>query len=232
MPYHGGEERFRAASWVRQRYEALHPTWRFVVAVDGGEPWRKGVAVNRGVPDSAEVIVVTDADVAVPAKALDWAVAQVLDGAAWAVPYGIVYRLNEDTTADVISHRAPTVDPHEMAANVCARAPYDAVAGGGLFVVARDAWETVRGFDARFNFGQEDAPLGHALDTLAGPHEQLPAPLWHLWHSPRDPHGRGAQLGADAALERRYLAARGEPEVMAKLIRERGAGPALAVKRA
>lgn len=226
MPYHGAP-RFRLASWVRQRFGALHPEWSFVAATDGGEPWSKARAVNQGVPDSAEVIVVTDADVAVPAKALDWAVAQVMGGAAWAVPYGRVFRLGPETTAEVISHWPATIDPTEMEASACSRPPYDAVPGGGIFVVARDAWETVRGMDLRFTFGQEDAPLGYALDTLAGPHEQLPAPLWHLHHEPRDPFGRGRQLGNDVRLENRYHAARGDVAAMRRLIRERGAGPAV-----
>lgn len=229
MPYHG-EARFRLASWVRQRYQALHPGWSFHVATDGGAPWTKARAVNRGVPDAAEIVIVTDADVAVPAKALEWAVDRVVEGAAWAVPYGFVYRLDRERTALTLG-RSPAVEIEAFRADECARAPYPAVPGGGIFVVARDAWETARGFDLRFHFAQEDAPLGYALDTLAGPHEQLPAPLLHLWHEPRDPHGRGAELAADMKLENRYLAARGDPIAMAALIRERGAGPAVTVKR-
>lgn len=221
MPY-VGTDRFRVALWVRQRYETLHPHWRLVVAVDGGRPWSKARAANRGVPPGADIIIVSDADVAVPAKALEWAVATVADGAAWAVPYGMVYRLHEGTTAEVL-HQAPgiEVEPVADAACVAHRPPYPAVAGGGILVVARDAWETIGGFDERFEWGQEDAPLGHALDTLAGPHEQLPAPLWHLWHVPRT---QSPQMYTDHALEARYLAAHGHPEAMRRLIREQTTG--------
>lgn len=222
MPYHG-EARFRLASWVRLRLEALHPSWRLLVGVDGGEPWTKARAVNRAVSSRAEVIVVTDADVAVPAKALEWAVAAVIGGAAWAVPYGTVYRLHREQTAEVLA-ASPVAEIEVLEDGACVRhrPPYDATPGGGVFVVAREAWETVGGFDERFVWGQEDAPLGHALDTLAGPHEQLPAPLWHLWHEPRPPT---QAMYDDQRLENCYHAARGDVEAMRRLIA--GRRPAL-----
>lgn len=233
MPFRAqSEERFRAASWVSLRLRSLHPDWPLVVAVEADEPWTKGKAVNRAVTRiDAEKLVIIDADVAVPKKALEWAVATIGADVAWAVPFGTVYRLDRDATARALA-RSPDVEPVEMEAGVCTRPPYDAVPGGGVLAVTREAFETVRGFDARFVFGQEDAPLGHALDTLAGPHEQLPAPLWHLHHPARDPHGRGHELGSDMRLETRYIAARGDVEAMRRLIRERGAGPPVTVKRA
>lgn len=228
VPFTGGD-RFRVASWIRQRLEALHPSWPLLVGIDGGEPWTKARAVNRAIPGRGDVLVICDADVAVPAKALEWAVAAVLDGAAWAVPFGRVHRLTPEATTQILADR-PDVEIAHMTAKECIpnRPPYDAVAGGGIFAVARDAWETVGGFDERFA-GQEDVPLAHALDTLAGPYEQLPAPLIHLFH----PNRRVTrQLYQDQALEARYLAARGKPAAMLALIRERTAAGAVDVKRA
>lgn len=218
MPYHG-EARFRLASWVRQRLEALYPSWRLLLGVDGGDPWTKARAVNRAVSGRADVLVVTDADVAVPVAALEWAVARVAAGAPWAVPYGTVYRLTLEHTATLLA-RSPVAAVDHLDARVCIpnRPPYPAVPAGGIFAVSRAAWATVGGFDERFVWGQEDVPLAGALDTLVGHHEQLDAPLWHLHH---DQRRVSRQMYADQRLEARYLAARGKPDRMRALVAER-----------
>jgi len=228
MPYHG-EERFQIASWVRQRLQALHPDFMLLVATDGGSPWTKARAVNRGMPEQTDVVVVVDADVAVPANALEWAVSVVAAGAAWAVPYSIVHRLHQDATAALL-HGTPALEVDTPPTRDCIRhrPPYPAVPGGGIFVVARDAWGTAGGFDERFVWGVEDASLGYALDTLAGPHLQHDGPLVHLWHTPRV---ITRAIHDDHRLEARYRAARGDVEAMRRLIRERTTGdPTVHVK--
>jgi GT2 family glycosyltransferase len=176
--------------------------------------------VNRGVPADADVIVVTDADIAVPAAALEWAVDACSGfGAAWAVPFSTVYRLNQETTAWLLASgwdaNITAMSPGQCVQH---RPPYPAYPGGGLFVVARDAWETVGGFDERFVWGYEDQSLGWALDTLAGPHVQYDGPLVHLFHEQRR---TSRAMYDDQRLQASYLAARGKPDAMRALVRER-----------
>lgn len=216
LPFHSeSQARNRAASWVKLRLQALHPSWPLAVASGGCEPWSKARAVNTS-SARAEIFVVIDADVALPAEALEWAVAHVEEHGGWAVPYGQVYRLHAEATAEVLAS-LPTVEVVAVPDESCGhRKPYWGVPGGGCFVVSREAWETVGGFDERFDgWGYEDTALGHALDTLASPHARLSAPLWHLWH-PQAPRDREAVAG-NHALQVQYQRARGNVGAMRSL---------------
>lgn len=211
----------RAASWTTTRLRSLHPEWPVVIATEGGQPWSKARAVNQAANvGSADTLLVMDADVALPAGALKWAVAAVEGfGAAWSVPYSTVFRLTAEHTARVLASRQDIeLEPVNPMDCLRHRPPYAGVPGGGVFAVARDAWSTSGGFDPRFEWGQEDVSLAAALDTLAGPCVQLDGPLLHLWH----PERRPSRSMYDAhALEAQYLAARGKPEAMRRLIRQR-----------
>jgi hypothetical protein len=81
----------------------------------------------------------------------------------------------------------------------------------------RSTWENVGGVDPRFvGWGGEDIAFGWALDTLAGPHTNLGAPLYHLWH-PLAVDRRKASPETDR-LAGRYAEANGKPEAMRALI--------------
>lgn len=216
VPVHG-EDRLPGAAWIIGRLTTLHPSWPLTVA--DGEPWTKARAVNAAVPDDAEILVICDADVAVPPEQLLWAVRRVRDdGEAWAVPFGRVYRLSLERTTEVIALPLATPITHlDAKACVAHRPPYDGVPGGGVLVVSREAWGIVGGFDDRFTWGQEDVPLACALDTLAGDHVQHDGPLWHLFHPARRTR---REMYHDMALEARYLHANGKPEAMRHLIAE------------
>lgn len=217
VPYHrGGRLRAANAAFVRRRLRALHPDWPLVMATS--DPWSKAHAVNiaakatKGAP-----LVICDADVLVRPEALVAAVEAVEAGSPWAVPHGTVFRLNPDESRTVRRGDA-RVRPRPLTADRCARKPYPGLPGGGLFVVSREAWETVGGFDERFDgWGSEDVSLGYALDTLAGPHWRGGAPLWHLSHPAAE---RTDRLDGHQALEARYLRARGNVDAMAELVAE------------
>lgn len=219
IPYQG-ESRFRVASWVKNRFQALHPSWTLIVATEGGDPWTKPRAVNQAVrASSADLLVVADADIAVTREALELAVQHVVDGAAWAVPFSTIYRLDQACTAEVLAcpydREIWPLDPEDCVSH---KPPYPAVPGGGVVVVARDAFDTVNGVDPEFEWGQEDASFGWALDTLAGPHHMFDAPLWHMWHQPRS---TSPSMYDAYRLEALYANANGKPEQMRALINRR-----------
>src|SRR5690606_28222781 len=105
-------------------------------------PWCKAAAVNAALHRArGEILVIADADVWCDG-ALD-AIQSVRDGAPWAVPHRMLYRLSASATDDVLGGRdlavdLPTSEP-----------PYVGFAGGGMVVLSRRTYERVP-LDPRF----------------------------------------------------------------------------------
>lgn len=212
-----GAERDRNWAWLRTRYERLYPDWEIVERSDGNAgPWCKGRAVNAAAEAaSGDVLIVADADVLVGADVLPHAVAQ-LEHAAWVVPHGSVYRLNEKATAALISEEL-RADPHRLERRQLQRGVRRGPAGGGLAVAHHDDFQRAGGLDERFTeWGGEDISFARAMDTLVGTHLRLGEIAWHLCHpTVRPEDGRASE--ANERLAARYLEASGDPVEMAKL---------------
>lgn len=216
----GDPPRDAAWSFVRRRYEALHPDLD-VIEADGvhTQPWTKTGAVNRAVEEcDHEVLVIADADLIVGAGALARAVD--LSRTGWAVPHSTVYRLDKDRTQAVLDGPVD-VDPCPVIDRHLSRKAYYGHAGGGVVVIARWAWTIVGGFDERFDvWGGEDVSLGWALRTLVGPGLRIHGPLWHLWH-PQQSSYNDARFAEGMRLTNRYRQAAGNPDAMNVLLLER-----------
>ena len=223
-----GAERDRNWAYVRKRYETLYPDWEIVEGTCG-EPWRKGVAVNAAVKRArGDVLIISDADVLIPAQALRDAVKR-LDKAAWVVPHRMVYRLSEETTQAVLDGRL-VANPKPLRGGVIRTRR--GASGGGITVTRREGYEAVGGIDERFEgWGGEDICFAMALDTLIGPHLRLNEVMWHLYHEamPRRDGGPNHQHGGRAseeseALAAEYVKASGDPVAMQTLIEEQHKG--------
>lgn len=217
-----GGPRDRALEWVRRRYEALHPEWEVVVGRCPEAPWRKGVAIMDGIRRARGVVaVVADADVFVDPGTLREAVRRLRMGeAAWVIPHGKVYRLDEPSTARLLESDPADAPP----GGDLIRKPYRGFAGGGMVVVDRSEYQATGGIPEAFEgWGAEDECLGVILDTLLGRHDRLDADLWHLWHPPgrrtRDPGYR-----QNRALFRVFDRAAGDPAEMWELVQHVAAG--------
>lgn len=206
MPFDGqGDEwRTKAYQWTRRWYARHFPDWKIVVGTCAGE-WSKGAALHLAYQRaSSGPLVLADADsVLYQPAALQEAVTAVREErASWVQPHFKVYRLNEKETARL----------HAGADNIrlglTCRQPYGGLPGGGITVLSRDAWETVRGVDPRFHgWGGEDICFGYALETLVGPALRLEADLVHLWHPHPAPDLRGS-LESEALVAEYKAAAR------------------------
>jgi hypothetical protein len=209
VPYRAGEPH-RDAAWaaIEAHYAIHHPEWPLIVADCPGE-WAKGAAVNAAVKRTkAGVIVIADADSFVPPEILAEAV-EVAPKAGWVVPHITVHRLDEASTARFL---AGEPGPYEWQ-----KKPYEGLAGGGIVVLTRKAFDTVSGMDERFlHWGSEDISFGLALETLVGPHHRLFGELWHLWH-PYVGHPNIVPAVSDE-LVHRYHAARHHPGQMRAVI--------------
>lgn len=87
--------------------------------------------------------------------------------------------------------------------------------------VGRELWETVGGFDERFEgWGYEDVGFYMTCEALAGV-ERVKGPVHHLWH-PRSSEKRpeDPQYRANRALSKQYRALRGDGEGMRRFLAE------------
>lgn len=208
--------RLRAWSYV---LDALTREQFVVAAADApGEEWCKARAVGSAIGrrwSSDDVLVLHDADVRVAPEALRAAIDVVARGeAAWAVPHGKVYRLDETATVEVYEG----ADPWSYGRMRLTRWPYQGVAGGGVTVVRSDVYDDCP-LDPRFRmWGSEDESAGVALATLHGAPWRGDAGLIHLWHPHAAPGARRSPRLDSERLRRAYLAYRDDPEKMRVLV--------------
>jgi hypothetical protein len=189
--------------------------WPMVyVSRDEDGDWCKARAVRAALDahPEAEVVVIHDADVLVQTAHLASAMRAVYDGALWAVPHRLVHRLDRLTTIEFIE--AGMLPEHTR----LVRPPYVGVAGGGITVVRRDAYDGCP-LDPRFvTWGSEDEAWGWALSTFYGPPWRGDADLVHLYHPHAAPGARRSIRMESEKLWRAYRAYRGEPRFMRELI--------------
>ena len=207
-------------AWVKARYQALYPDWQLLTGSSRRGRWRKGEAVMDALQRATgRVLVIADADCAVPEVALRQAVQLVESGVPWVMPHRKVFRLSPSQTANWL-----TLDPASWTAppsHDLTRAPYAGRAGGGIVVVERADYMACGGIPLAFEgWGAEDEALAVILDTLAGQHTRLEYDLVHLWHPPAP--GRMAAGGSTMVRNRplyyRINALRGQPEALWRMV--------------
>lgn len=208
--------------WLRRRWETLHPNVEIVEGHHTSPVWVKAEAVADAASRArGDVLIVADADVFTDQAAIEEALALVTHE-RWVVPHTRVCRLSEVATANYLADSdldlmSLPIEP--------GRRPYTGLAGGGIVVLTRDAYQRCPMDDRFQGWGEEDFSWGWALDTLIGPHLRLPADLWHLWH-PRQPNHR-CPAPASKALSERYRNARGAPRLMQALVNKEPAARAV-----
>jgi REP element-mobilizing transposase RayT len=214
IPYTSDDEHRQAArSHVFDWYARHFPAWEIIEGHADGD-WSKGAALaDAARRASHDLLVIADADCIIEAPVLHEAAQTAAAGAAaWVVPHRRVHRLSEKHTERVYAGAEPE-------ARDLARPAYTGVAGGGITILTRDAWDTVGGIDPRFiGWGGEDLAFGWALETLVGQCVRLKGRLFHLWHQ-QEPIGASRRGCPESeALAGRYKDARGNPEQMRQLI--------------
>lgn len=175
-------------------------------------PWRKADAVDQAASQTdADLLVVADADCL--CEGVHDAIAAVEAGAPWAIPHGLVHRLDQPATEALYATGQP--GPGRV------QRPYRGFAGGGIVVLLRTTLTMVP-MDPRFaGWGCEDSSWALALETLTGRPWRGGADLLHLWHPPAPRQMRRWGSDESRALEIRYrMAARAGRRAMANLLAE------------
>lgn len=216
----GCPHRGAAWDWVSGWYARAHPDWQVITTGDGhtAGPWCKAAAVAAALPSATgDTLVVADADVV--CAGLVAAVDAVESGLhPWAVPHYSVHRLTPAATTAVLDGgEFPDVRlPRSLLRGKIGEV-HRGVAGGGIVVLPRQAWDVVP-LDARFTgWGQEDLAWGWALGRVLGPAWRGPSALLHLWHPPQERSTRVAGSTASMALWSRYRRAYTAAEIAAVL---------------
>lgn len=198
--------RARAWQWVRSHLD-------YEVVEGWGDPdrWCKADAVRDGLSRaSGDLLVIHDADCW--SDFLPDAIQAVESGTyQWGSPHRHVRRLTEHGTEQFFDGERETAQTSEE---------HYSVLGGGIIVVARQAYERAP-LDPRFiGWGGEDYAFCAALATLAGEPFVLRQPLWHLWHPPQARQTRKVGNAANDELRARYIGCRTTAKQMRDLIEE------------
>lgn len=217
VPYRpDGGHRDLAWAWLQRWWASNHPQWQLVVGSCPDGPWVKAAAVADALARAdGDLLVVADADVWTDGVGL--AVEAVRRGVAWAIPHGLVYRLDEQATTAVLGGAKPTPNMTGLE-----RAPYMGVEGGGIVALTRDAYQTAP-LDPRFTgWNNEDLSWALALRTLTGDGPWRGVhPLLHLYHPPAPRLNTHVGDAAGHALHVRYqYAAKDGTQAMRNLINE------------
>lgn len=216
VPFRGGDpHRDRAWSWVRSRYEQAG--FDIVVGTSNAAGFSRTQAIlDARHQADADVLIVADADVW--PEGLDDGIRYALEH-GWAVPNGYLHRLSEQSTWQVLAGvdwrglPLSADNPHDSR-------PYKVHPGGTLLVLTAEAFDTAPP-DPRFvGWGSEDDAWALTLRCLVGAPWRGDADLVHLWHPPAQRKTRITGNDHNAALLRRYQAARHNPGRMRGLIEE------------
>lgn len=223
------EWRRNTHAWVSLRYQLMLPAAEFVEAESTQEPYNRAEARNRAVAKSTgDILFIVDADTVFNIGQIVRGISRVQEGASpWVIPYTTYFNMTQGATVYLCENHEPTQDIDEPVYDpdgppLWEHRIEDSPAGG--WIVPREAYELVGGFDERFGvaWGGDDDAFVLALDTLYGKHGRGPGAALHLWH-PRagldfeDPLWKSH----NAPLLRRYKIAAGRRPQMQRLINER-----------
>jgi hypothetical protein len=226
VPRRADPERDRIWEWVRR-------FWSFQVCLpifegwhDAGEgPFNRAAALNRAGEAAGgwETAVVIDADVILDPRLVRGALE--MSGRAGGAPvlgYTERCHLTRQGTDQILRR-----DPRGIDLRLTGRTWGRWIRGrlrnscSGCYVVGREVWEAVGGFDERFSgWGYEDIAFRVATETVSGARlAQISGALFHFWHTVSDGNQPGsATMAANKARCDRYLAAHWDRAAMAAVL--------------
>lgn len=168
-------------TFCREHWTEHHPTWPIYEghheAHEG--PFSRSAAMNRAAAAAGEwdVAVCIDSDVLADPAAVWKAVGVASRTGGPVLAYDRRHHLNRNGSRQVMNGFTGNWSRH-------IKATFDD-ACSSAYVVTRDVWDAVGGFDELFvGWGWEDVAFRCATEVMSG-HElvKIPAELWHLWHT-------------------------------------------------
>lgn len=185
--------RKKVFKWLLEYWKHELPDAEIIVGRSKGKVFCKGEALNYAFRrSSGKVIAMLDADAYIEGRIIEKAadlILENLDNHLWFVPYRKLYRLNKETTLNIIESnpqcpkRITCPPPKEYLDDDGHKSKYGHHFMAMAAVFPREAIETLGCWDTRFiGWGSEDVCFLRALDTLFGRHKTLNECIFHLWH--------------------------------------------------
>lgn len=208
-----GASREDIFSWVRARWEALHPSFELVTAGSGDRAINRSAARNEAFRrSSGDVVIFADADIVCHHTNVDVALQHIENGKRWVVGFDRYEQLDGPDTRKVLAG-----DP-AYPVDRPAKPRWSTDQGNaGLLIMTRSAFEQVNGYNTSFvRWGWEDTAIANALHTVVHPKIHVPGYVLHLCH-PTDRNRRQSK-NQQRSLFQPYDDAFGHPEEMQAVI--------------
>ncbi len=212
--------RAKVFEWIKNYYARVMPEAEICLGIMNGQGINKSKAVNLAAKNATrDIFVIADADVVYDPNLIVEAI-RLLKKEAWVVPFTEVYNVEYEGTKRLLKTKPKW--PIDIRSDECTKSDwvYDGFAGK-LFVITRENFDAVGGFDERFiGWGGEDDAFSHAVRTICGKIANVKGKVYHLWHPSlnyeTNPHGK-----ENGKLLQRYERASGNKKEMINLIQER-----------
>lgn len=216
VPFHASDE-WRQSAWeyVSIWWGKHFPDWELIRC--SADPWTKGGAFHNGVKlAEGNTFILADADSFIlDPDELAELVSRVdrRGGVPWVMPHRYVHRATKAATERIYADGI--IDTHDIQYPI-----YGGCVGGGMTILTRVAWKTVKGVDPRFvGWGGEDRCFGWALSSLLPKGQRGNARLIHLWHPVQGPRQKMSPETLNLINEYRH--AKSAPSRMASYIAAR-----------
>lgn len=175
-----------AALEYLKQYYSYQLGAELVVSPDYSIPYRKSVAINRGIARATnDLLLIIDADILVQPDILQEGIDAVRNGAPAAFPCRHVLDLTPAGTEFVYQLHPSQVSGIEPEGEIRTRR-LSTTGRGGFQIFTRATFESVRGYDERFSgWGGEDVCFALAVYSLVGRGYDIKGekPHFHLWHT-------------------------------------------------
>lgn len=177
--------RIQIYAWVLARWMTLFPEWQICIGVDDPENFNRSRARNNAfMKADGDILVITDADTATTPGNVTQAIETVKRTRGWVIAHQTYYSLNE-TYTDYLLERPPNVGLEAGLSSSKYNWVMNSRSEAGVLVMPREAYETVEGYDERFqDWGYEDNAFATKLRQKWGEPQRTTGSVIHLWHDP------------------------------------------------
>lgn len=219
----GKSSRQAIHDWVFDRYRTLWPDAEIFESEGPEGPPNRAAMRNHAIGAAfemggADVVLNADADVVPcfgPITEGLQSIERFPDKVKWVTPYTEYVKAGRTGSRKIMAGVQPSgLKPSELGWRTN-------TGTAGLMLITREAWETVGGYDETFTgWGWEDDAIVVALETLVHGVTKVTGTCVHLEHERS--RTRVKEKKAMEPLFWPYDGARGNPEAMVALLRERG----------
>lgn len=183
IPFDGSGNRKEQFDWLYRRWKHYLSKDVEILVGSGNRslPFSKSAAINEAFKKSSgDVLAIVDADTWPEIESFTLAVQKVIAGDwKWAQPCKKFYRIGKQKTLEILkSEHSYNFD--DIVPSMC-----DAVEDwtNAFFIVSRDLFVEVGGFDERFKgWGGEDQAMIRLLLKASNQFNDLSFSAYHLWH--------------------------------------------------